>query len=381
MTAHSAARSATSQIASQCRPLTLATPLLCGLERAELRRARPHVAGDFRRARDDRLLGQHAPQGAAATRTDGLTWWANARLAPLAEQMLDDAVFARMVGDDPQPAAGNQRVAKLGQCNGELTQLVIHGDAQSLKQPREVSRPRPGSQFRADRVHEIIALRKRSPEAPPHDLLRQGAGAALVAEIIERRGQALLRPAVQDIARARPCPRGHPHVEGRPGTEGKTALRAVDLMRADAEVQQDVVRLQRADGVERIGRTVGGREIADGIAEVGLGGADGRGIAIDAQHVRTRGEEDGGVPPASKGRIDGAAAPRGPFAHGFRENGDVVRWRRDAGHHLKYDGPARGNRRSQGWTGLTGLEPATSGVTDRRSNQLSYSPLLRSAGI
>lgn len=25
-------------------------------------------------------------------------------------------------------------------------------------------------------------------------------------------------------------------------------------------------------------------------------------------------------------------------------------------------------------TGLTGIEPATSGVTDRHSNQLSYSP-------
>src|SRR6266581_511007 len=36
-------------------------------------------------------------------------------------------------------------------------------------------------------------------------------------------------------------------------------------------------------------------------------------------------------------------------------------------------------------TGLTGLEPATSGVTDRHSNQLSYSPQpqapFRSAGI
>src|SRR5258708_27572338 len=128
MTAHSAASTATSQIASQCRPLTLATPLLCGLERAELCRARPHVAGDFRRARDDRFLGQHASQRAAPTGTDGLTGWANASLGPLAEQMLDDAVFARMVGNDPQPAAGNQRVAKLRQRGAELTQLVIHGD-------------------------------------------------------------------------------------------------------------------------------------------------------------------------------------------------------------------------------------------------------------
>ena len=31
--------------------------------------------------------------------------------------------------------------------------------------------------------------------------------------------------------------------------------------------------------------------------------------------------------------------------------------------------------------GLTGLEPATSGVTDRHSNQLSYSPTNASAGI
>ncbi len=38
-------------------------------------------------------------------------------------------------------------------------------------------------------------------------------------------------------------------------------------------------------------------------------------------------------------------------------------------------GPNRPSHFNQLQTGLTGLEPATSGVTDRHSNQLSYSPL------
>ncbi len=37
-------------------------------------------------------------------------------------------------------------------------------------------------------------------------------------------------------------------------------------------------------------------------------------------------------------------------------------------------GPYQPSRFNQLQTGLTGLEPATSGVTDRHSNQLSYSP-------
>src|SRR6185312_124968 len=45
------------------------------------------------------------------------------------------------------------------------------------------------------------------------------------------------------------------------------------------------------------------------------------------------------------------------------------RWRVYQFHH-------QGSMRDTCLTGLTGLEPATSGVTDRHSNQLSYSPRL-----
>ncbi len=40
--------------------------------------------------------------------------------------------------------------------------------------------------------------------------------------------------------------------------------------------------------------------------------------------------------------------------------------------------PNRAARRERAGTGATGLEPATSGVTGRRSNQLNYAPLGRS---
>jgi hypothetical protein len=60
-----------------------------------------------------------------------------------------------------------------------------------------------------------------------------------------------------------------------------------------------------------------------------------------------------------------AVKPRAPFARYFQTVADIqaVRDPRDSGRSARVS-----------FTGATGLEPATSGVTGRRSNQLSYAP-------
>src|SRR3989449_8758931 len=85
---------------------------------------------------------------------------------------------------------------------------------------------------------------------------------------------------------------------------------------------------------------------------------------------------------ATDGRIDDTAAARRPLAHRSRQDRNMVGG--GQGPPEKDESPACRGRRGRVrrparrvQAGLTGLEPATSGVTDRHSNQLSYSPLRR----
>ena len=141
-----------------------------------------------------------------------------------------------MIGDDAQPAAGDQRVAQGGQCRGEELELLIHGDAERLEQAREIGRTRAWAQDGADRIHEIVADREGSGEPAPDDLFRQRTPATLVRILGEYGRQALDRPGIENVPRGNPLSLNpnpqplHSHIERCAGPKGEPAFQGVDLM-------------------------------------------------------------------------------------------------------------------------------------------------------
>src|SRR5258705_676810 len=234
ITAHSAASNATSQKAIQWRPLNGIGRR--SLEAAELRRSRPGVGRDLVGRGGQGFLRQHAPEGPAPAGAYRLPRRTDTVATPFPKRVLHDAVFTGMIGDDAQPAAGDQRVAQRGQRRGEKLELLIHGDAERLEQAREIGRTRARAQDGADRIHEIVADREGGGEPAPDDLFRQRTPATLVSGVRKHRAEPLSRPRVQDIPRGYsppPFPRPlspHSHIERRAGPKGESALQGVDLM-------------------------------------------------------------------------------------------------------------------------------------------------------
>ena len=104
------------------------------------------------------------------------------------------------------------------------------------------------------------------------------------------------------------------------------------------------------------------------------------GIAVDAQHLGARAPERLRVAAVAQGRVHRAARARGGGEHRREQDRDVD-WDRGVGHVAapgsKTKHPVRGDgvARSTEGAGLTGLEPATSAVTVRHSNQAELQPL------
>src|SRR2546425_74581 len=284
ITAQSAASNATSQNAIQCRPLNGTGRLEC----AKLRRARAGIGCDLVGRGRHGLLREHLPQGPATAGAYRLAGGADAVFRPVPKRMLHDAVFTRMVGDDAQTATRDQRIAERGQRRGEHVELLIHGDAEGLEQTGEIGRTRARPQDSTDRIHEIIADHKGCGEPAPDDLLGELTSAALVGVIGEHRAESLNRPRIQHISRPHspsPFPRPtsfHAHIEWRAGPERKPAFRGVDLMRADAQVEEDAIGMKFSNGGKGGRGGEGGFEILDAPgAETVARGSDCVGIAVE----------------------------------------------------------------------------------------------------
>src|SRR3989454_12240885 len=95
------------------------------LEGAEPGRARPRVVPDFGGVGPQRLFREHRPERAAATRAHRLPRRTDARPAPVAKRVLDDAVLARVIGDRRDPAAGRERRTQRRQRQVELLELLV----------------------------------------------------------------------------------------------------------------------------------------------------------------------------------------------------------------------------------------------------------------
>ena len=157
------------------------------------------------------------------------------------EELLHDAVFEGMERHDDEPPAGLQDALGRMQRAHEFAELVVDGDAQGLEHARR--RMNAAGLLADERCDEIGELPRRLEGlAPPRldDGAGDGAGAPLLAVVIEDVGELGLGGFVDEIGRARAAAL-HAHVERPVVAEREAALGLVDLHRGHADVEHDAV--------------------------------------------------------------------------------------------------------------------------------------------
>src|SRR3954447_16949427 len=111
-----------------------------------------------------------------------------------------------------------------------------------------LAEPRRRGDGGLDRVDEFAGALERLLAPATDDRASDLLGVPLLTVTAEDGDELALAPAVHDVAGARVLGRIHAHVERRVGGVREPALRAVELHRGDAEIEQDRV---RADAVLR----------------------------------------------------------------------------------------------------------------------------------
>ena len=241
------------------------------------------------------------------------------------ECLLDQTVFQTVKGDDHRCSPGRENSGDAFKQSLELAELIVDDDTQSLE----------GSQCRVARVTTRYGASDhfRDVRAAAHTRCHRGAqggrnasAAALLTVAEEDVGEVRVAGFRDELKRRSRATVAHAEIEVGFAANREAALRVIELQAGDAEVSKQAIELfaRRTGSVNGIGVGAGANlQAFSMLGEALLREWTGRGIAIDPDHRRTRGEQGRAVSTKPERAIKHALARRRSemLAHGFEQDG------------------------------------------------------------
>ena len=206
------------------------------LRHAKRRAARPRVLGDLRFVWAEGPPRWHRQHGPSVASAHGQIDRPNTIARAPFKNPFDYAVLQAVIRQNPDAPAGLKQINRGLERVFEVRQLVIDLDAEGLKNPREcfaslrpptVTRNHPGQIARAIK-RSVLA--NRAGDAPGH---------ALFAISFDDAGQVSLRRRIDHVAGRAWCIRAHSHIERAISLKTEPAIRLVDLVRRDPQIEQN----------------------------------------------------------------------------------------------------------------------------------------------
>src|SRR5215203_542093 len=196
-TATAPPRKMNSQSSTQWRPLSC----IVYLKNSQFGTPRTRIYCELLGARYDRLPRVDPSQCFPPANTDRQIGRAHTAPSPFPEGVFHDAIFTRVIRNDRQLSAGLEGDPKAVHCLLQLPGFIIDRHADSLKKPREVGRPRLGTQRCPDRIHKMVTGTERLTCPAAHDFRSKAPRPPLVPIIAEERLDLLDRSRVQNGGR------------------------------------------------------------------------------------------------------------------------------------------------------------------------------------
>jgi len=261
-------------------------------------------------------------------------------------EVLDDAVFSRVEGEDDESAAGAEGMPDGGQTAEEGAEFVIGGHPEGLEAAGGwVNGGGPAGGRSGDEVSELSGAGEGVVLAFALDGAGDSAGIGFVSKIAEDAGERIGRGEIDPVGGGSAGSGVEAHVKGAIVAEAEAACWGIELRGGDAEVEESCL----ATGGGNPGRNIG--EVAE--SEVGavfesreacVACAEGIRVAVAAEETAGRGipfEDCLGVGTAAQGPVEDPASGLGieGSEHFAEHDGLMVEF----GHRLKR--PVRAGRR------------------------------------